>query len=159
MKNVRRRALWVVLVSAVIVIVTVLLQAFSIVAYVRGAGQAALDLHGANSLAVHLGQLGIIVGAIWAWWGNWRAIGLAVVFLILSAAQLLMIGDTDKAGGWEHGLHGLLALIVLLAAAAYAQVAARRLEIGRRDSPIHSSADGTLKRHDVAPSERQLLNE
>lgn len=126
----RRGPLWLVLVSAAIVIVAVLLQAFSIVAYVRGAGQGALDMHGAGSFAVHLGQLGIAIGAIWAWFGNWRAIGLAVAFLVLSLLQLFLIGDTDELGGWENGLHGLLALVVLLAAVAYAQVAARKLGLG-----------------------------
>lgn len=115
-------------------IVAVLIQAFSIVAYIRGAGQSALDLHGANSLSVHLGQILIIVGAIWAWWRDWKQIGLAAAFLILSAAQLLLVGDTDESGGWVHGLHGLFAIVLVLAAAAYGLVAIHKLGLFGRGS-------------------------
>lgn len=123
----RRAAFWLVLIGAAIVIVAVLIQAFSIVAWIRGAGQSALDLHGTNSLSVHLGQLAIVIGAIWAWFGNWKAMGLAVAFLVLSFLQLFLIGDTDESGGWVNGLHGLFALLVLLAAVAYGHVAIRKL--------------------------------
>ena len=119
------------LAGAVLVIIGVLLQAFSIVAYVRGAGQGALDMHGANSLTVHLGQVAVFIGAIWVWFGNWKVMAVAVSWLILSALQLGFIGDTDEPGGWEHGLHGLLAIVVLLAAVAYMHVAARRLGLGQ----------------------------
>lgn len=128
----RRGALWLVLVGAVVVIVGVLLQAFSIAAYTRGAGQGALDMHSSNSLAVHIGQLAVVIGAIWAWWGRWRAVNLAVAFLVLSFLQLILVGDTDERGDWVNGLHGLLALVVLLAAAVYVQQAVARLGPGKR---------------------------
>jgi hypothetical protein len=46
---------------------------------------------------------------------------------VLSVAQIGFLGDTEETGGWINGLHGLLALIVLLAAIAYALKAARDL--------------------------------
>lgn len=108
----------------------VLWQAFSISAYVRGAGEGALDAHGAGSLFVHIGQLAVVIGAIWAWWGNWRAVGTAVAFLVLSVAQLAFLGDTEEPGGWVNGLHGFLALVVLIAGAMYAHRAKRELGLG-----------------------------
>ncbi len=71
----RRTPLWLVLAGGVIVVIGVLIQAFTIAAYVRGAGDGALDAHGGFSMVVHIGQLLIVIGAIWAWWGNWSAVG------------------------------------------------------------------------------------
>ena len=62
-------------------------------------------------MIVHIGQLLIVIGAIWAWWGNWGAVGLAVAFLVLCVAQLAFLGDTEEPGGWINGLHGMLALV------------------------------------------------
>ena len=70
-----------------------------------------------------------VIGAIWAWWGNWGAVGLAVAFLVLSVAQLAFLGDTEEEGGWVNGLHGFLALVVLLAAWYFTR-ARRELELG-----------------------------
>ena len=116
--------------GAFIVIVGIPLQAFSIVAYVRGAGESALDMHGIVADVVHVGELAVVIGAVWAWWGRWRDVGLALGFLVVSAAQVLLIGDTDKRGGWVNGLHGFLALVLLIAAILYAQRAARMLRSG-----------------------------
>jgi hypothetical protein len=99
----------------------------TIAAYVRGAGDGALDAHGTGSLVVHIGQLAIVIGALVAYWGNWTQVGLAVGFLILSIAQLGFLGDTDEEGDWINGLHGFLALIVLIAGLLYAQKAWREL--------------------------------
>lgn len=109
----------------------VLWQAFTISAYVRGAGEGALDAHGWGSLFVHIGQLLVVIGAIWAWWGTWRVVGAAIAFLVLSLAQLAFLGDTEERGGWINGLHGFLALIVLVSAALFAHAARRRLASGR----------------------------
>ena len=122
--------MWLVLAGGVIVVIGVLIQAFTIAAYVRGAGDGALDAHGGFSMVVHIGQLLIVIGAIWAFWGNWSAVGLAVAFLVLSVAQLAFLGDTEEQGGWINGLHGFLALIVLLAGAWYFTIARRALGLG-----------------------------
>jgi hypothetical protein len=131
----KRGFLWAVLVGGVLVVLGVLWQAFTIAAFVRGAGQGALDAHGGGSLVVHIGQLAIVIGAIVAWWGNWKAVGLAVAFLVLSFAQLGFLGDTEEQGGWVNGLHGFLALIVLLAGVLYLDVAARALGIRGASPP------------------------
>jgi hypothetical protein len=124
--------LWLVLVGGAVVVVGVLIQAFTIAAYVRsGLDQDWVDAHGGFSTIVHIGELLIVIGAIWAFWGNWTAVGLAVAFLVLSVAQLAFLGDTDEEGSWINGLHGFLALIVLLAGAWYFTVARRALGLGR----------------------------
>jgi hypothetical protein len=123
----KRFFLWLVLVGAVIVVLGVLWQAFSIVAYVRSGQEGWLDAHGAGSLPVHLGQLAIVIGAIVAAWGNWRAVGAALGFLVLSVVQLFALGDNETEGSWANGFHGLLALVVMLAGLAYAQWSARLL--------------------------------
>jgi hypothetical protein len=129
----RRGPLWVVLIGGSLVVLAVLWQAFTISAYVRGAGDGALDAHGMGSLFVHIGQLMVVIGAIWAWWGKWSVVGAAVAFLVLSVAQLAFLGDTEKAGGWINGLHGFLALVVLITGALFAYAAGRRLGLGRTD--------------------------
>ena len=87
----------------------------------------AIDAHGGGSLVVHIGQLAIVIGALVAYWGNWKQVGLAVGFLVLSIAQLGFLGDTEEQGDAINGLHGTLALIVLIAALLYAQKAWREL--------------------------------
>jgi hypothetical protein len=123
----KRFFLWLVLVGAVICFCGVLWQSFSIAAYVRSGSEGWVDAHGAGSAPVHLGQLMIVIGAIVAAWGNWRAVGAALGFLVLSVAQLAFLGDTEEEGSWVNGFHGLLALVILLSALAYAQWAARKL--------------------------------
>lgn len=118
-----------VLAGGILCVVAVLWQAFTISAFVRGAGEGALDAHGWGSLFVHIGQLSIVIGSVWAWWGNWRAMGWAAAFLVLAVAQLAFLGDTDEPGGWVNGLHGFLALVVLSSAAMYAHRA--RTELSR----------------------------
>ncbi len=122
--------MWLVLVGGAVTVIGVLIQAFTIAAYVRGAGEGALDAHGGFSIIVHVGQLLIVVGAIWAFWGNWSAVGLAVAFLVLAFAQLAFLGDTEEQGGWINGLHGLLALVILLSGAWYFTYARRALGLG-----------------------------
>ncbi len=126
----RRFPVKLLLAGAIIVAVGIPLQAFSIVAYVRGAGESALDMHRIVADIVHVGELAVVIGAVWTWWRQWTDVGLALVFLILSAAQVLLIGDTDKSGGWVNGLHGFLALVLLIAAILYAQRATRILRSG-----------------------------
>jgi hypothetical protein len=125
----KRNFTWVVFLGGILVVLAVLWQAFSIAAYVRGAGDGALDAHGFGSLFVHIGQLAIVIGALVAYWGNWWMVGGAVGFLVLSVAQLGFLGDAEEEGGWINGLHGFLALIVLICGLLYAQRARRELGI------------------------------
>jgi hypothetical protein len=123
----KRSFTWVVLVGGVVLVLGVLWQAFTIAAYVRSQEQGALDAHGGGSLIVHIGELAIVIGALVAYWGNWRQVGYAIGFLILAFAQLAFLGDTDEQGDWINGLHGFLALIILIAGLLYAQKAWREL--------------------------------
>ena len=126
----RRAPLWIVLIGGTVAVLAVLWQAFTISAYVRGAGEGALDAHAFGSMFVHIGQLMVVIGAIWAWWGNWKVVGAAVAFLVISVAQLGFLGDTEKQGGWVNGLHGFLALIVLITAGIFAYCARQKLRSG-----------------------------
>ncbi|HUG64818.1 MAG TPA: hypothetical protein VMK83_06330 [Gaiellaceae bacterium] len=123
----KRNLTWAVFVGGILVVLGVLWQAFSIAAYVRGAGDGALDAHGTGSIVVHLGQLAIVIGALVAYSGNWKQVGFAVGFLVLAIAQLGFLGDTEEEGDWINGLHGFLALIILIAGLLYAQKAWREL--------------------------------
>jgi len=140
---VRRAFTWVVLVGSTLVMLGVLWQAFTIAAYVRGAGDGALDAHLTGSFFVHGGQLGIVIGAIVAYWKNWTAVATAVGFLVLSIAQLLFLGNTEEQGGWINGLHGFLALIILLAGVAYASRAARELGLRRASATPFAATEET----------------
>ena len=135
----KRTFTWLVLVGGVLVVLAVLWQAFSIAAYVRGAGDGALDAHGAGSLFVHIGQLAIVIGAIVADWGNWRWVGGAVGFLVLAIAQLAFLGDTEEEGDWINGLHGFLAVVIALLGVWYANRAANDLGV-RRSGGVAGSA-------------------
>jgi len=134
----KRTCTWLVFVGGVVVVLGVLWQAFSIAAYVRGAGDGALDAHLTGSFFVHAGQLAIVIGALVAYWGTWRQVGYAIGFLILAFAQLGFLGDTDEKGDWINGLHGFLALIILIAALLYAQKAWREL----RPTALSGAAGG-----------------
>jgi hypothetical protein len=129
----KRFFLWLVFVGAVVVVLGVLWQAFSIAAYVRSADGGWKDAHGFGSMPVHLGQLAIVIGALVAGWGTWRIVGGALGFLALSVVQLMALGDTETQGSWLNGFHGFLAIVVMLVALAYAQWSARRL--GLRSAP------------------------
>jgi hypothetical protein len=135
----KRTFTWLVFVGGIVVVLGVLWQAFTIAAYVRGAGDGALDAHGGGSLIVHLGQLAIVIGAVVAYWKNWDAVAAAIGFLVVSFLQLVFLGDTDEQGDWVNGLHGFLALIILIAGLLYAQRAARELGI-RQSGGVAGSA-------------------
>ena len=124
----KRNMRWLIFVGGIVVVLGVLWQAFAIAAYFRGAGDSALDAHLGGSFVVHLGQLAIVIGALVAYWGNWSQVGLALGFLVLSIAQVPALGNTDEQGDWVNGLHGLFALIILIAGVLYAQKAWRELK-------------------------------
>jgi len=111
--------MWLVFAGGAITVVGVLVQAFTIAAYVRGAGEGALDAHGGFSMVVHIGQLLIVIGAIWA-----------VAFLVICVAQLAFLGDTEEPGGWINGLHGFLAVFIALAGWLYFTRARQELGVG-----------------------------
>lgn len=129
----RRVFLWLFLLTTSVVVIGVFLQAFSIAAYARGAGSDALDLHTSVGFLVHSVEIVVFLTALVAFWGAWRLVGLAALLPIVGTLQVLLIGDTDEAGSWVNGLHGLFALVVLLLAIALVLLGAR--ELGGERSP------------------------
>ena len=134
MRLVRRGFLWLFLLAASLVAAGVFVQAFSIAAYVRGAGSDARDLPSTVGFIVHSIEIIVFLVALVAFWGEWRIVGFAALLPIVGTFQVLLIGDTDKQGGWVNGLHGLLALVVLLIALGLSWIAVRSLRRPRMAS-------------------------
>ncbi len=128
--RVRRGFLWLYLLTAWLVVLGVLLQAFSIAAYVRGAGTGARDMHETVGLITHSVEIVVFLAALVGYWGMWRRVAFAALLPVIGTIQVFLIGNTDTSGGWVNGLHGLLALIVLLLALALAQNGKRALGLG-----------------------------
>jgi hypothetical protein len=127
---VRSAFLWLYVVAASLVVVGVLVQAFSIAAFVRGAGEDALDMHETVGFLTHSVEIVVLLVALVAYCGVWRRL-LPFLLPVIGTFQLFAIGDTDKTGGWVNGLHGLLALVVLLLAVALVQDGVRSLRARR----------------------------
>ena len=125
--RVRQVFLWLYVLTATLVAAGVLVQALSIAAYVRGAGQEALDLHTTGGFITHSVEIVVFLLALVGYWGSWRWVGLAALLPIIGTVQVFLIGDTDERGGWINGLHGLFALVVFLLAVALAQIGVRSL--------------------------------
>jgi hypothetical protein len=102
--------------AASLVVAGVLLQTFSIAAYMRGAGPDALTMHQTGGLVTHSVEIVVFLVALVGYWRSWTQIGLALLLPVVGTAQVALIGDTDTSGGWINGLHGLFAVVVLLLA-------------------------------------------
>lgn len=127
LKRVQRGFVWLYVVTALIVALGVLLQAFSIAAYARGAGSDALEMHQTGGFVTHSVEIIVFLAALVGYWGRWRNVGFALLLPAIGTIQVLLIGDTHASGSWINGLHGLFALIVLLLAVALAQEGKRSL--------------------------------
>lgn len=123
----RRTVRWLYVVAAALVILGVSLQAFSIAAYVRGAGTSARDLHVTGGFITHNIEIAVFVLAVVGFWGAWRLVAVALLLPLVGTLQVLLIGDTDRTGGWVNGLHGLFAIVVLVLALALAEFGRRSL--------------------------------
>lgn len=130
----RRVFLWIFTSSVAVVAIGVLWQAFTIVAYIRGAGQQARDLHVHGAYIVHTIEIVVLGASLGAFWRDWPRIGLAFALPVYGTLQVFAIGDTGEAGGWVNGLHGVLALVVLLQATAMTLDGARQLRVPSRRS-------------------------
>lgn len=126
----RRAVLWLVVLAAALVVAGIFLQAFSIAAYVRGAGAGARDLHVNGGVVIHGIEIVAFLLALVGFWGAWRLVTLALLLPLVGTAQVALVGDTDRSGGWVNGLHGLFALVVLALAAAVAEAGRRALRAG-----------------------------
>jgi len=133
LKRVQQAFVWLYVFTALIVAVGVLLQAFSIAAYMRGAGPNALEMHQTGGFVTHSVEIVVFLAALIGYWGLWKHVGFALLLPVIGTIQVLLIGDTDASGGWINGLHGLFALVVLLLAVALAQSGKRTLSAAPTD--------------------------
>ncbi|HEX2345681.1 MAG TPA: hypothetical protein VHI12_03775 [Gaiellaceae bacterium] len=138
-----RAATWVNLVFASIIVVSVFVQAYFITAYVTGAGEDALDLHGfVGGLIIHGSELIVFLSALVAFWRMWGWIAVNFGLFVFGTIQIFLAPpDEDRASGWVHGLHGLFALFVLVYAAYIAHRDMRWL--GLRGTPPGEPAVAT----------------
>jgi len=129
----RRAFLWINLVLASLVVVGIFFQAYSITAYVGGAGTGALDAHEFMGFAIiHPAELFVFLTAFGAWPRAWRWIGFTFFLIVLGTVQIFLAPDSgNPSNGWLHGLHGLLALAVMVTAAVIAHRALRDLGLRR----------------------------
>lgn len=129
----RRIFLWLNLVLSTLVVIAVFIQAYLITAYLSGAGEGARDAHETLGFAgIHPAELLIFLTAFGAWPRAWRWIGFTFFLFALGTAQLFLAPPAeDRASGWVHGLHGLLALLVMVIAAVIAHRAIHDLGLRR----------------------------
>ena len=118
----RRTFLWINFVLASLIVLLVFVQAYLIAAYAMEAGEDALDAHGVvGGLFIHGFELLVFLTAFGAWPKQWKWIGFTFFLFVLGTVQIFLLPpDEDPASGWIHGLHGLLALFVMVTAAVIA---------------------------------------
>lgn len=125
--SVRRGFTWCVLVSSSLVIVGVFLQVYFIASYISGAGQGALDAHKHVGNVVFVFELLAFVAAVVAHWKLWPRVLPAFLLALIGAVQLGFAGGDE----WVGGIHGALALVVLILAHAVVMRSVRDLGLGR----------------------------
>ncbi len=106
----RRTLLRVQLVLAALVVLGVWVQVYLIAAYIFGAD--ALDAHRAVGYATFALELLVFLAALGAWWRTWGRVGHAFSLALVGAVQISLSGADD----WVGGVHGLLALVILIIA-------------------------------------------
>ncbi|MHB1244010.1 MAG: hypothetical protein ACYC1P_11530 [Gaiellaceae bacterium] len=107
----RRPLLWTQLVLAALVALGVWVQVYLIASSQLGAADA-LDLHETLGEIMRGLELLVFLAALGAWWRTWGRIGHAFGLAAVGTIQIsLTSGDA-----WVGGLHGLLALAILVMA-------------------------------------------
>ena len=118
---------WATMIAAALVVVGVFLQVYFIASYIFGAGEDALDAHKNLGGFVHLVEVLTFLLSLGGFWRRWVDVGWAFA---LGAIGTIQLGFAD-GDDWVGGLHGLLALVVLVLAAVVTHRAMRSLGIGR----------------------------
>ncbi len=118
---------WAVLVAAALVVLGVFLQVYFIASYIFGAGEDALDAHVNLGGVVHLAEVVAFLAAIGAYWKAWKGVILPFALALVGTVQLAF-SDADE---WAGGIHGLLALVVLILAHAVVVRTMRDMGLGR----------------------------
>ena len=129
-----RTLIWINFFFATLVVVGVFLQTYFIAAYFSGAGEGALDAHAVTGgIVVHGAELLVFLSALIGYWRVWRWVGWSFLLLLIGTVQIFLSPpDEDPLSGWVHGLHGLLALFVLVIASV---IAHHGLKVLRRTEP------------------------
>ena len=125
--SVRRGFTWAVLVLAGLVVIGVFLQVYFIASFIFGAGEDALDAHTNMGGIVHTIELLVFLAAIVAYWKRWGGLLLPFLLALIGTVQL----GFSEGEEWVGGLHGLLALVILVLAHAVAMRAVHDLGLGR----------------------------
>jgi hypothetical protein len=129
----KRTFLWINFVLSTLIVLLIFAQAYFITAYITGAGESALDTHGFIGFAIiHPAELLVFLTAFGAWPRAWKWIGFTFFLFVLGTVQIFLAPpDEDRASGWVHGFHGLLALVVMVTAAIIAYRGFRDLGLKR----------------------------
>jgi len=137
----KRTFTWFQLVLAGLVLLGVWLQVYFIAAYFFGAVDA-LDAHQAVGSITHLAEVLVFLAALGAWWRNWGRIGHAFALAAIGTIQIALTDSSE----WVGGLHGLLALVILVLAVFIVKddVAALGLRRASRDGDAGSAPSRPL---------------
>jgi len=128
----RRTFLWINFVLSSLIVVLIFLQAYFITAYIAGAGESALDAHGFTGFAlIHGAELLVFLTAFGAWPRAWKWIAYTFSLFVVGTIQIFLTPVDERTNGWLHGLHGLLALVVMVMAAVIAHRGMRDLGLRR----------------------------
>lgn len=130
---VRRPALWTVVILGTLVVIGVFVQAYLISAAYLGAGADAIDAHGGVGGAVHGLEVLALVAALVAYWKRWALIVPALLLAVVGTVQI----GLSEAESWTGGLHGLLAMFVLVLGAVVSMRALRELRGGTGANRAH----------------------
>jgi hypothetical protein len=117
---------WAVLILSGLVALGVFLQVYFISSYIFGAGTDALDLHKDIGGIVHGVELLVFIAALVGFWKKWADVGWAFALALIGTVQLGFSDGDD----WVGGLHGLLALFVLVIAGIVSHRTMRALGVG-----------------------------
>lgn len=138
----RRTFLWINFVLASLIVVLIFLQAYFIASYAMGAGEGALDAHGlTGGIFIHGFELLVFLTAFGAWPRQWKWIAFTFLLFVVGTIQIFLLPpDEDPSSPWVHGLHGLLALVVMVMAAVIAHRGMRDLGLRARASTENHAA-------------------
>ena len=122
----KRPLLWAQLVLAAAVAAGVWLQVYLIASHFFGAADA-LDLHETVGELMRGVEGLVFLAALGAWWGNWGKIGHAFGLAAVGTLQISLAGGDE----WVGGVHGLLALAILVMAVVIVKDDAEALGLTR----------------------------
>lgn len=115
--DIKRGPALAAIICAGLVSLGVLLQAFSITVFLRDGGNTtALDMHKHVGYATMALEVLTLLAVYLAAKNSRKLVGMASLLLVVGGFQFMFLGDTDARGGWVSGLHGLLAIVVMVLA-------------------------------------------